>query len=136
MTDPVTKSTDLDDVKRRWAALSIDEQIAVLRRAEARGVSLPPLMIPILEAAAHPSESDALRITDETTDEEVLWFLHGEKRPETRTRYSLLRFRRKPKPFQPLKEVLWRRQRDAIKRWHQSFTIMRWRRTAVRPNHV
>ena len=48
MIDSVTD--DLDAFKRRWEALSIDDKIDALYRAEANDVELPPMLIPIFEA--------------------------------------------------------------------------------------
>jgi hypothetical protein len=66
---------DLDAVKRRWEALSIDEKIDILYRAEANGVELPPMLIPIFEAVRDADQRPVLIITEDTTDEEINKFL-------------------------------------------------------------
>jgi hypothetical protein len=47
-TESVTD--DFDAFKLHWTALSINEKIDMLYRAEANGVELPPMLIPIFEA--------------------------------------------------------------------------------------
>ena len=73
MIDSVTD--DLDAFKRRWKALSIDDKIDALYRAEANDVELPPMLIPIFEAVRDADQRPVLIITEDTTDEEINKFL-------------------------------------------------------------
>ena len=68
----------VDEAKAKWQTLTVDEQIAALRRAEAAGVKLLPMMIPIFEAANAPP-ARSLNITDDTTDEELSAFIRGDR---------------------------------------------------------
>ena len=75
MIDSVTD--DLDAFKRRWEALSIDDKIDALYRAEANDVELPPMLIPIFEAMRDADNRPSLTITEEAMDEEINQILFG-----------------------------------------------------------